>query len=92
MLITIEIPDELIAQAHARGLALDRYLPQLLAQQLATETESRSAAQATPVTPPRRPGQRDMQQFFQEMAAHSDRIPVLPDQAFTRESFYQDHD
>jgi hypothetical protein len=26
------------------------------------------------------------------MAANSDKIPQLPDEAFTRESFYQDHD
>jgi len=26
------------------------------------------------------------------MAEFSDKIPQLPDEAFTRESFYQDHD
>jgi hypothetical protein len=35
---------------------------------------------------------RDMEAFFREMAAYSDKIPQLPDEAFTRESFYQDHD
>jgi hypothetical protein len=32
--------------------------------------------------------------FLQEarMAAFSDKIPQLPDEAFTRESFYRDHD
>jgi len=29
--------------------------------------------------------------FFDEMAAHSAKIPALPDEAFTRESFYADH-
>ncbi len=43
MQITITIPDELAAQAQARGLALDRYLPELLAEDLATEAESRPA-------------------------------------------------
>jgi hypothetical protein len=33
-----------------------------------------------------------MQQFLERMAAHSDKIPILPDHAFTRESFYEDHD
>jgi hypothetical protein len=34
----------------------------------------------------------NLEKFFEEMAAHSDKIPLLPDEAFTRESFYQDHD
>lgn len=29
--------------------------------------------------------------FFDEMAAHSAKISPLPDEAFTRESFYADH-
>jgi hypothetical protein len=33
-----------------------------------------------------------MDAFFQAMAAHSDKIPVLPDGVFTGESFFQDHD
>jgi hypothetical protein len=33
-----------------------------------------------------------MEEFFRVMAAHSDKIPQLPDEAFTRESFYRDHD
>jgi hypothetical protein len=33
-----------------------------------------------------------MQAFYDALAAHSDKIPQLPDEAFTRESFYQDHD
>jgi len=37
MQITVNIPDELAAQAQARGLVLDSYLPELLAVDLATE-------------------------------------------------------
>ncbi len=33
-----------------------------------------------------------MKTFFKVMASNSDKIPQLPDDAFTRESFYQDHD
>ena len=40
MQINVTIPDELAAQAQARGLVLDRYLPELLAEDLATEAES----------------------------------------------------
>jgi len=34
----------------------------------------------------------NIEEFLQKMSAHSDKIPQLPDEAFTRESFYQDHD
>ena len=34
----------------------------------------------------------DMETFLREMAAFSDKIPEFPDEVFTRESFYQDHD
>jgi hypothetical protein len=33
-----------------------------------------------------------MKAFFKVMAAHSERIPQLPDEAFTRESFYEEPD
>jgi hypothetical protein len=33
-----------------------------------------------------------MEAFFKAMAANSDKLPQLPDEAFTRERFYQDHD
>ena len=47
MQITVTIPDELAAQAHARGLALDRYLPELLAENLSAEPQSRSMHSAS---------------------------------------------
>ncbi len=37
MQITVTIPDELAAQAQARGLVLDRYISELLAENLASE-------------------------------------------------------
>ncbi len=46
MQITVTIPDELAAQAQARGLILDRCLPELLAKKLATE----SAAAVTAIS------------------------------------------
>ena len=82
MQITIEIPDELAAQVQARGLTPERYV----------ETLIEDAARTVPLLlPPAKP-RMDMEQFFDAMAAHSDKIPKLPDEAFTRESFYQDHD
>lgn len=79
MQITVTIPDEFAAQVQARGLTPEGYVESLIER----------AAHTAPSPSGKH---RDMQEFFREMAAHSDKIPQLPDQAFTRESFYQDHD
>ena len=95
MQITVEIPDHLALAAQARGLSLDRRLAELLAEELASAS-TKEPASATmfpaPVSPPRRLGKRNMSVFFETMAAHSDEIPALPDEAFTRDSYYRDHD
>lgn len=80
MQITVNIPDELAAQAQARGMTTESYIERLIEDAARSEIERQQA----PV--------RDMEAFFREMAAYSDKIPQLPDEAFTRESFYQDHD
>jgi hypothetical protein len=82
MQITIEIPDELAAKAEARGLTPESYVRSLIEDAVGTSP--------LPL-PPAKP-RMDMERFFEAMAAHSDKIPQLPDEAFTRESFYQDHD
>lgn len=79
MQITVTIPDEIAAQVEARGLTPEGYVEGLI------ETAARTAR----LVPGR---EKNMQEFFREMAAHSDKIPQLPDEAFTRESFYRDHD
>jgi hypothetical protein len=80
--VQVEIPDELAAQVQARGLTPENYVRSLVDQ----------AARTAPVPlAPAKP-RRNMEEFFRVMAAHSDKIPQLPDEAFTRESFYQDHD
>jgi hypothetical protein len=82
MQITIEIPDELAAQAQARGLSPEFYVRSSIFE----------AAHAAPVPIPPQEPIIDLETFLREMAAHSDKIPQLPDEAFTRESFYQEHD
>ena len=82
MLVTIEIPDEVAAKAEARGMTPESYVRSLIDD----------AAGTVPLPlPPAKP-KMDMTQFFEAMSAYSDKIPQLPDEAFTRESFYQDHD
>ena len=82
MQVMVEIPDELAAQAQLRGLTLENYVRSLVDDAVRT---------APKVLPPAKP-KMSMETFLREMAACSDKIPLLPDEAFTRESFYQDHD
>ena len=82
MQVMVEIPDELAAQVRSRGLTPEGYVRSLVDDAVRT---------APKVLPPAKP-KMDMKTFLREMAAFSDKIPLLPDEAFTRESFYQDHD
>jgi hypothetical protein len=82
MQITVEIPDELAAKVQARGLTPESYVRGLI------EEAVRSAPLPLPPANPK----MDMKEFLSKMAEFSDKIPQLPDEAFTRESFYQDHD
>jgi hypothetical protein len=76
-----EVEARLAAEARARGIEVKAYVESLLEQATTTRT-----------IPPRRRTREEMRAFFEAMAANSDKIPELPDEAFTRESFYQDHD
>jgi len=82
MQITVDIPDEAAAQAQARGLTPEIYVRQLVEDAVRT---------APAPLPPAKPSM-NMEKFFDTLSAYSDRIPELPDEAFTRESFYRDHD
>jgi hypothetical protein len=83
MRITVEIPDELAVRARARGLTPEAYVLGLI-EEAAVEAE-------TPKVDPSEP-KMDMETFLRKMSQNSEKIPQLPDEAFTRESFYQDHD
>jgi hypothetical protein len=82
MQITIEIPDEFAAEVKSRGLSPESYVRSLIEDAIRI-----SPAPSGPASQ-----KMDIETFLREMAAHSEKIPVLPDEAFTRESFYQDHD
>jgi hypothetical protein len=82
MQVTVEIPDELAAEVRARGLTPEGYVRGLIEE--AARLEAKTSEE------PRR--KMDMKAFLEAMAANSEKIPQLPDEAFTRESFYQDHD
>ena len=84
MTIPIQIPDELAIQAAGRGIGVAAYVEQILINQVAT---------AKPVLPrlPRLT-QAEIDAVLDGLAEFSDKIPILPDSAFTREAIYSDHD
>ncbi len=82
-----EIEAQFAAEAQARGMALDRYIAEKLEK---LEPSAAVTTSVEPVSPAARLA--DLEQFFKEMARYSDKIPLLPDEAFNRESLYQDHD
>jgi hypothetical protein len=81
MEIRVNVPDELAMQAQSRGVPVEAYVEELLAQQLT----------AAPVRgkQPRTPEQ--IRAWLDSLAQFSDQIPPLPD-TVSREWIYQDHD
>jgi hypothetical protein len=82
MRITVEIPDELAAQVQARGQTPESYVRSLIDD----------AVRTAPAAPSLTRSKMDIGEFIRAMSANSENLPQLPDEAFTRESFYQDHD
>ena len=82
MQITVDIPDDFAAQVKARGLTPESYVRNLIDD----------AVRTSPAAPPPAKPRMNMDEFIEKMSANSEKIPQLPDEAFTRESFYQDHD
>ncbi len=78
MEITVKIPEELAAQARARGLKLEVYVQEILARQAAREGTSQ------PSTP------EEIRAWLDSLAQFSDKIPPLPE-VISREWIYQDH-
>jgi hypothetical protein len=80
MVVTVNIPDELAAAAKARGLPLEAYVPEILAQPLASPSPSQR---------PRTP-QRDSC-LARPALPVLEKIPPLPEH-ISREWLYQDRD
>ena len=84
MTIPIHLPDELAIQAARRGMDVAAYAEEIL---------NKVVAVAKPVLP-RSPrlSQKQIDAVLDGLAEFSDKIPILPDSAFTREAIYSDHD
>jgi hypothetical protein len=75
-----EVQEELSRRAAARGVDIGVYAASLL--------EEAAHIPARPKT--LSPGQ--LENTLRELAQFSPKIPLLPDEAFSRESLYRDHD
>jgi hypothetical protein len=75
-----EVQEELSRQAAAHGLDVNSYAASLLEEAAHVPAGSKKLSQ----------GQLD--NTLQELAQFSHKIPALPDEAFSRESLYRDHD
>ena len=75
-----EVQRELSRQAAAHGLALDAYAASLLEEAAHAPAGGKTLSET------------QLDAMLEELAQFSHKIPSLPDEAFTRESLYQDHD
>jgi len=80
MVIKVNIPEGLAAEARAQGLSVEEYAEEILAQQMVTRTAARK---------PRTP--EEIRAWLDSLAQFSDKIPPLPE-TISREWIYQDHD
>jgi hypothetical protein len=81
MVITLKIPDEIAGRAKARGLAVEEYIEEILAQQL----------EAQPPTNRRLQTPAEIRVWLDSLAQYSEKIPPLPE-TISREWIYQEHD
>jgi hypothetical protein len=79
MQVTVEIPDELTEQVKQRGETPEQFVESLVQS-------------AIGLIPSQKSPKLTLDQMLDRLAINSDKIPQLPDEAFTRESFYPDHD
>jgi hypothetical protein len=81
MEIRVNVPDELAAQAQARGVAVEAFVEELLASQVTASAETSQRPHAP----------EQIRAWLDSLAQFSDKVPPLPD-TLSREWIYQDHD
>ena len=80
MEVTVKVSDELAARAKARGLPVEDYIQEILAQQVALEPPNGARSQ----TP------EEIRAWLDALAQFSHKIPPLPE-TISRDWIYQDH-
>jgi len=81
MEIRVNVPDELATQAQSRGVPVEAYVEELLAQQV----------RAAPAGGQQLRTPEQIRAWLDSLAQFSDKIPPLPE-TISREWIYQDHD
>lgn len=81
MEIRVNVPDELAEQAQSRGVPVEDYVEEILAQQVT----------ASPVEGARPRTPEQIRVWLDSLAQFSDKIPPLPG-SISREWIYQEHD
>jgi hypothetical protein len=83
MQITVTISDEFAAHVQASGQTPESYVEAWIAEQAASLRAGASSDKLS---------MEEFDALLDDLARFSDKIPALPIEAFSRESFYQDHD
>lgn len=86
MQITVNVSDEFAAQVQALGLSPETYVERLIAERTASLHASDTGRQVNAVS------LQELNTSLDALARYSDKIPSLPIESFSRESFYEDHD
>ena len=79
MEITLKIPEEIAAQARARGMRVEEYIEEILAQRLAARPSTARLRSPS-----------EIRAWLDSLAQFSEKIPPLPE-TLSREWIYQDH-
>ncbi len=80
--ISPELEQRVIVGARARGLEPNAYASQIVSNAVAADF----------YTSPKRLSREEFRAAMDRLAELGKVVPPLPDYAFTRESFYEDHD
>jgi len=80
MQVTVNIPDELAAQAIADGSTPESYVEKLIA--------ANTVSRETGIIRPRKQTREEFNASLDRLAQFSDKIPILSDAQISRESMY----
>ena len=83
MQVTVDIPEEVAAQAKAHGVSVEAYVQDLVRQAAPSTLKKGLRRKRTP---------EETRAWRDELAQFSDEIPPMPGETFSREMIYQDHD
>lgn len=83
MQVTVNVPDEVAAQAIADGSSLESYVEELIAAKIASSENG--------IIWPKKQTREEFNAALDRLAQFSDKIPLLSDEQISRQSLYEDH-